>query len=374
MYVVVAGAALALAWRLFWDDRPRPRARPARVAARALRRLDRAHVRLVARPPAGRDLPALLRAAVRPARGLALAAAVAARLGEGALRRARRDGARLRGDRRLAVPDAEHLLEPEGEGRQRVRAGELVLPGQLGVLRPVDLRALPRRRDPREPRARALRPRARGVGGARARRRDVARARAVVLAVELRRARRRDRRGARDALAPARGRAARSSRPRRSRSSRSACRRCATASSGRPGSRTRRAAARSSSRTASSSSSTTPSSASAPAAFKRGYANLHRRCKGKEPKAAASHDTPITVAAETGLPGLALLAWLVGVGIWLTFWRNPVATAAGRARLGLRTSLARDRRAQPLLQRAARGSALLGPARARPRVAKREPA
>src|SRR5439155_6635876 len=95
---------------------PPPRARPPHVAAGALRRLERRHVHLVARPQAGSDLPALLRAAVRPAGGLARAPPVAARLGDGALRAARGDGIRLRGNRRLAVPDADDLLEPEGEG------------------------------------------------------------------------------------------------------------------------------------------------------------------------------------------------------------------------------------------------------------------
>ncbi|HEV3403357.1 MAG TPA: O-antigen ligase family protein [Gaiellaceae bacterium] len=48
-------------------------------------------------------------------------------------------------------------------------------------------------------------------------------------------------------------------------------------------------------------------------AFKHAYAQrLH--LKGQEPKSAASHDTPVTVAAETGLPGLLLLAWLCVVG------------------------------------------------------------
>jgi putative inorganic carbon (HCO3(-)) transporter len=48
-------------------------------------------------------------------------------------------------------------------------------------------------------------------------------------------------------------------------------------------------------------------------AFKHAYAQrLH--LKGKEPKSAASHDTPVTVATETGLPGLALLVWLWAVG------------------------------------------------------------
>jgi hypothetical protein len=56
--------------------------------------------------------------------------------------------------------------------------------------------------------------------------------------------------------------------------------------------------------------------------FKCGYANLalpHGCAKGKEPKAAASHDSAITVAAETGLPGLALLVWLVALGFVVTF-------------------------------------------------------
>ncbi len=44
--------------------------------------------------------------------------------------------------------------------------------------------------------------------------------------------------------------------------------------------------------------------------FKHAYALL-AHLRGKEPKAAASHTTPITVAAETGLPGLLLLGWLV---------------------------------------------------------------
>ena len=55
-------------------------------------------------------------------------------------------GARVRRDRDRPVRDAQHLLEPEGASRQRVRAERLVLPGQLRLLRPVDLRAVPRRR------------------------------------------------------------------------------------------------------------------------------------------------------------------------------------------------------------------------------------
>jgi hypothetical protein len=44
--------------------------------------------------------------------------------------------------------------------------------------------------------------------------------------------------------------------------------------------------------------------------FKRAYADrVH--LNGKDPKKAASHDTPVTVAAETGLPGFALFALLL---------------------------------------------------------------
>jgi O-antigen ligase len=59
--------------------------------------------------------------------------------------------------------------------------------------------------------------------------------------------------------------------------------------------------------------------------FKRGYANL-THLKGKNPKAAASHDTPITVAAELGLPGLALFVWLIVAAFLVPF---RVATRAG---------------------------------------------
>ncbi len=44
--------------------------------------------------------------------------------------------------------------------------------------------------------------------------------------------------------------------------------------------------------------------------FKRAYA-ARTHLKGKEPKKAASHNTPVTVAAETGFVGLVLLVWLV---------------------------------------------------------------
>jgi hypothetical protein len=48
--------------------------------------------------------------------------------------------------------------------------------------------------------------------------------------------------------------------------------------------------------------------------FRRAYADL-AHLRGREPKAAASHTTPVTVAAETGLPGLLLLLWLVVVAL-----------------------------------------------------------
>jgi hypothetical protein len=44
--------------------------------------------------------------------------------------------------------------------------------------------------------------------------------------------------------------------------------------------------------------------------FKRAYAD-RVGLPGKRPKKAASHTTPVTVAAEEGLPGLLLLGWLV---------------------------------------------------------------
>jgi len=63
--------------------------------------------------------------------------------------------------------------------------------------------------------------------------------------------------------------------------------------------------------------------------FKRSYAK-QQHLRGKEPKSAASHDTPVTVAAELGLPGLALLVWLVVVALIVSLRRAP-RTFAGRA-------------------------------------------
>ena len=48
--------------------------------------------------------------------------------------------------------------------------------------------------------------------------------------------------------------------------------------------------------------------------FKRAYAD-RLGLRGKPPKTAASHTTPVTVAAEEGLPGLVLLGWLCVVAL-----------------------------------------------------------
>jgi putative inorganic carbon (HCO3(-)) transporter len=54
--------------------------------------------------------------------------------------------------------------------------------------------------------------------------------------------------------------------------------------------------------------------------FKRAYAErLHLR--GEDPKSAASHNTPVTVAAETGFPGLLILVWLVAAVLLAAFRR-----------------------------------------------------
>jgi putative inorganic carbon (HCO3(-)) transporter len=72
--------------------------------------------------------------------------------------------------------------------------------------------------------------------------------------------------------------------------------------------------------------------------FRHAYAK-QTHLRGKEPKAAASHDTPITVAAEQGLPGLALLASLVAAALLLAFRSNPIRGPTGRARLAFGLAL-----------------------------------
>ncbi len=54
----------------------------------------------------------------------------------------------------------------------------------------------------------------------------------------------------------------------------------------------------------------------------------------RAPPSAASHTTPVTVAAETGIVGLALFAWLVVAGLVVAFRRN-VSDQSFAARTGL---------------------------------------
>jgi O-antigen ligase len=63
--------------------------------------------------------------------------------------------------------------------------------------------------------------------------------------------------------------------------------------------------------------------------FKRAYAEK-TGLKGEEPKKAASHSTPVTVIAETGVPGLVLLCWL-GMASLATAFGSRGRSAAGRA-------------------------------------------
>ena len=70
--------------------------------------------------------------------------------------------------------------------------------------------------------------------------------------------------------------------------------------------------------------------------FKRAYA-ARVKLRGKEPKAAASHTTPVTVAAETGIVGLALYVALLAALLAQAFRRadrslaGSVSLAAGLA-------------------------------------------
>jgi O-antigen ligase len=71
--------------------------------------------------------------------------------------------------------------------------------------------------------------------------------------------------------------------------------------------------------------------------FKRAFADL-AHLKGKEPKAAASHTTPVTVAAETGVPGILLFLWLVAAALRVAFSRLA-ADADGAAPLAFGLAL-----------------------------------
>ena len=65
--------------------------------------------------------------------------------------------------------------------------------------------------------------------------------------------------------------------------------------------------------------------------FKRAYAD-RTGLRGEEPRKAASHNTPVTVAAELGFPGLALLVWLVAAGL-LTALKRAGGGFEGRTAL-----------------------------------------
>jgi hypothetical protein len=71
--------------------------------------------------------------------------------------------------------------------------------------------------------------------------------------------------------------------------------------------------------------------------FKHAYAQV-AHLKGEEPKAAASHTTPVTVAAETGVIGLLLFAWLIVAALGTAF-RRLGRGFEGTARLGFGLAL-----------------------------------
>jgi len=68
--------------------------------------------------------------------------------------------------------------------------------------------------------------------------------------------------------------------------------------------------------------------------FKRAYAD-RTGLQGRDPKKAASHSTPVTVAAETGIPGLALLAWLGFASLGSAFRPQGRSTAGAALAAGL---------------------------------------
>jgi putative inorganic carbon (hco3(-)) transporter len=71
--------------------------------------------------------------------------------------------------------------------------------------------------------------------------------------------------------------------------------------------------------------------------FRRAYADV-AHLRGKEPKAAASHTTPITIFAETGVPGLLLFLWVVVIALAVAF-RRLQGSFDGSARLALGLAL-----------------------------------
>ncbi|HZR91533.1 MAG TPA: O-antigen ligase family protein [Gaiellaceae bacterium] len=72
--------------------------------------------------------------------------------------------------------------------------------------------------------------------------------------------------------------------------------------------------------------------------FERAYAKRAGLAGAAGLKRSASHTTPVTVAAETGIVGLALFAWLAVAGLALAF-RRAAATASGVVPLGVGLTL-----------------------------------
>jgi hypothetical protein len=68
-----------------------------------------------------------------------------------------------------------------------------------------------------------------------------------------------------------------------------------------------------------------------------GFATAYAKATHKAGR--ASHAAPITVAAETGIPGLAALAWLVACTFVIPFRGNRGRSATGRARLAFGLAL-----------------------------------
>jgi putative inorganic carbon (hco3(-)) transporter len=66
--------------------------------------------------------------------------------------------------------------------------------------------------------------------------------------------------------------------------------------------------------------------------FKEAYAERASRREAAA-RTTASHTTPVTVAAETGIFGLVIFAWFVAAGLFLAFRRSDATSTAGRARL-----------------------------------------
>ena len=95
--------------------------------------------------------------------------------------------------------------------------------------------------------------------------------------------------------------------------------------------------------------------------FRHHYAEL-THLKGKEPKKAASHDSPVTVAAEGGVIGLALFAWIL-VAAFLALARAGGDPFRKRTNLARHALPCRDRHSLALLRPLLRGSDHLGVAR-----------